>query len=134
VKRTTQPVSEVPEKQKYERTGLYVNYDERALDGRTTTAKIIRELKRELNVYVGQPTVATEILINRIIYKHLRLSAYENAFVENPKPEEKQHYIPLSNSLRLDLQTLKEMVAQKKQPPDLQGYIKQLKEGKSNGD
>lgn len=119
-------------KREYRQTGLYKITDERSLDGRTTTAKVIRELKRELQEYVGQPTITAELLIQRIIYKHIRLSQYENAFVENPKSEEKMHYLPMSNSLRLDLQTLKDMVGQKKQPPDLQGYLKQFKESKSN--
>jgi len=119
-------------KREYRQTGLYKITDERSLDGRTTTAKVIRELKRELQEYVGQPTIATEMLIQRIIYKHLRLSAYENSFIENPKHEEKMHYLPMSNSLRLDLQTLQEMCKQKKQPPDLQGYLNKFKESNSN--
>lgn len=116
-------------KRAYQTTGLYRQIDENALDGRTTTAKVIRELRKELQAYVGESTVAADILINRIIYKHLRLSAYENAFVENPKQEEKQHYIPLANSLRLDLQTLKELAGQKKAPPDLNTYLKSKKQG-----
>jgi hypothetical protein len=127
-------IPEAPEKREYKLTGLYRQVDERNLDGRTKMAKVIRELKKELQAYIGEPTVATEMLLQRIIYKHLRLSAYENAFIENPENEEKQHYIPLANSLRLDLQTLKDIAGQKKQPPNLAGYLKQLKEGNSNGD
>lgn len=116
-------------KRTYQPTGLYQKFDEQALDGRTTTARVIRELKKELQEYVGESTIAAEMLIVRIIYKHLRLSAYENAFIENPKHEEKQHYLPLANSLRLDLQTLKELAGQKKAPPDLNAYLKSKKEG-----
>ncbi len=128
--RETNKTAEVPEKREYRQTGLYKQIDEGQLDGRTTTAKVIRELKRELQEYVGVSTIAAEMLIVRIIYKHLRLSAYENAFIENPKPEEKQHYIPLANSLRLDLQTLKELAGQRKAPPDLNSYLNSKKEGK----
>jgi hypothetical protein len=110
------------EKRTYQPTGLYKRLDE--LDGRTTTAKVIQVLRRELQAYVGESTIACEILINRIIYKHLRLTAYENTWIENPKHEEKQHYIPLANSLRLDLATLKEMSGQRKPPPDLHSYVK----------
>ncbi len=117
-------------KRGYARSGLYQKFNEQALDGRTNLSKLIRELKKELTEYVGESTIAAEMLIQRIVYKHLRLSQYENTFIENPKNEEKQHYIPLANSLRLDLQALKELAGKSTAPPDLRSYLKnRTKEG-----
>ena len=70
------------DKRPYERSGLYTRIEENALDGRTTVAKLIKELKNGLQEYVGETTIASEMLIQRIIYKHIRLSAYENSFIE----------------------------------------------------
>jgi len=74
LKRTTkiQDATGEREKREYNRTGLYRQIDESQLDGRTTTAKLIRELKRELQEYIGQSAIASEMLINRRIYKRRR--------------------------------------------------------------
>ena len=109
-------------KRPYNQTGLYIKVDAEALDGRTTVAKLIKELKHGLQDYVGESTIASELLIQRIIYKHIRLSAYENAFIEHPKNEEKQHYLPMANSLRLDLIALQQLAGES-EPPNLKSYI-----------
>lgn len=126
-RRTTKPLvrrEPVVQKREYKQTGLYQKLDINQLDGRTGIAKTIRALTSELENYVGEITAPAQMLIQRIVYKHLRLSQYENSTIEDPKNVEAQHYIPLANSLRLDLLSLKEMAAQKAPQPDLQGYIK----------
>jgi hypothetical protein len=109
-------------KRSYSRTGLYTQLDEQNLDGRTTLAKLVKELGQELNEYVGNRSIVSDILIQRIIFKHIRLASYESKFIENPDSEEKQHYLPMANSLRLDLQALAGL-AGKSKPPDLGKYI-----------
>jgi len=102
-------------KRKYRPTGLYTKLETKALDGRTEVAKLVRRLTAELHRYVAtqtgeQPSVAVQVLIQRIVYKHVRLSNYENATVMSDKPTEAQHYIPFANSLRLDLAQLMSIV------------------------
>jgi len=99
------------DKRKYRPTGLYRKIEESQLDGRTLTAKLVRRLTEELRHYVevqtGEaPTITVQILIQRIVYKHVRLSNYENTVVTSDETAEAQHYVPLSNSLRLDLAQL----------------------------
>jgi len=102
--------------------GLYTEIDLNCLDKRTRLAKAIKSLKKELRDFVGNPTPATELLIHRIIYKTVKLSLYESTSLQDPKNEEAAHYLPMSNSLRLDLVALAGMVGKSK-PPDLGKYL-----------
>jgi len=102
-------------KREYRQTGLYRKIEEGQLDGRTQTAKLVKALTAELQHYVKvqtgeEPSVAVQVLIQRIVYKHVRLSNYENATVTSDKHTEAQHYIPFANSLRLDLAQLMTIV------------------------
>ena len=102
------------DKRKYQQTGLYANRNANDLDGRTSTAKVIRELQQELLAYVGgKPSIAAQILINRIVYATIRLSKYENVQIENPDANELPHYMPMVNSLRRSLEVLMEMAGEK---------------------
>ena len=95
-----------------------------SIDGRTKVGKAINGLKSHLRDFVGEATPATEILIQRIAYKTVRLGLYEVAFLSSPGTKEKDHYLPMSNSLRLDLQAL-QMLSAKPKSPDLEQNIKQ---------
>ena len=64
---------------------------------------------------MGGSTTASELLISRICYKTIKLSLYEASSLTSLVNVESAHYLPMSNSLRLDLQALAELA--KKQPP-----------------
>jgi hypothetical protein len=113
------------EKQKYRKTGLYRKPENQLSDGRTQQQRLIRDLRLSLVQYIGNsaPTVAQEILIQRIIFKHIRLSSYESTALNNTPNEEAQHYVPWSNSLRRDLETLALLASPDASKPDLKSYI-----------
>jgi len=102
-------------KRKYQKTGLYAVIRASELDGRTTTAKRIRELQRELTDYAGgKPSVPVQIIINKIIYVTIRLNNYENAMINNPDTNELPHYTPLSNSLIKWIEVLMKMTEEER--------------------
>ena len=73
----------VVQKREYKQTGLYQKLpDINQMDGRTNIAKTIRALTSELENYVGEITTVAKMLIQRIVYKHMRLSQYENSTIE----------------------------------------------------
>jgi hypothetical protein len=92
------------------------------IDGRTRLGQSVKALKRELRDYVGMPTIASELLIDVICYKVLRLYGYQRVMLMSPNAKEAHHYLPMANSLRLDLQALQSM-AKAPAPPSLQAYI-----------
>jgi hypothetical protein len=110
------------DKRKYAKSGLYRDIDISLVDGRTQAGKTIVGLRRELRDFVGEGTIATELLINQISYKVLKLTLYQAASLKSLKNEEAPHFLPMANSLRLDLVALAGMAGQKK-APDLQGYL-----------
>jgi len=103
--------------------GLRCELDLANIDGRTRLGKTISWLKTELYNFVGINTVASELLINQIIYKTIKLNFYTKTKLQNISNEEANHYLPLSNSLRLDLMALSQLSGKPK-PPDLQDYIR----------
>jgi len=105
--------------------GLYRQIDLETLDGRTRLGKAAKEVKAELKAYVGRGTIVTDMLIDQIVYKLLRLKLYQARNVYNAKDFEAAHFLPLSNSLRLDLQELSRQVGQGR-PPSLDEYLSGL--------
>ena len=85
--------------------------------------KTVSWLKKELHDFVGENTIASELLINQIIYKTIKLNFYTKTKLSNLKNEEASYYLPMCNSLRLDLLALGQL-AGKPQPQDLQDYLK----------
>lgn len=103
--------------------GFYSKIDLESIDGRTTLGKAVKEIKTQLRDYVGDNrTLVAEILIGRIAYKVVRLCRYEINNLENPHDTEVPHFLPLSNSLRLDLVALQQMAAATK-PPSLDDFL-----------
>jgi len=94
------------DRRKWTKTGLYIEFNADGIDGRTKMGKSIRVLRDQFRDFVGKPTTVSEVLIHRIIYKVIKLSLYERAQLQNLENIEAQHYLPMSNSLRLDLQAL----------------------------
>ena len=95
------------------------------LDQRTQIAIMARKTKKALQQFVGDNNAATEILIQQIVYKYLRLSIYTANNLENPEYWEAPHYLSMANSLRIDLQELTRQAGQAK-PPSLDQYIEKI--------
>jgi len=102
--------------------GLYERLDLSGIDQRTIVGRVVKTLKKQLREYVGDGNAATEILIQRIAYKTLRCSRYEVNNLGSKQDVESDHYLPMSNSLRLDLQALAQLVGRVK-GPDIEDYI-----------
>ena len=127
-KRTQNPLTQThqPWKNKpkpWHGAGFYQHFDLEEIDGRTQLGKGIQALKTGLRAYLdGETTVVSELLIQRITYKAIKLAMYESTCLRDPTNEEAPHYLPLSNSLRLDLQALQALAGQSK-PPSLDDYL-----------
>ncbi len=110
--------------------GLYRKIDLSTLDGRTRLGKAAKEIQADLKAYAGKGTVITDILIDQITYKLLRLKLYQARNIYNNKDYECAHALPLSNSLRLDMQELAKQVGEAKAPMSLEDYLQGLEAGK----
>jgi hypothetical protein len=109
-------------KKKSYKSGLRLRLEYDTLDGRTSTAKAVKAIRNDLRGFVGESNAAAEILISRISYKVLKLTLYELTSLQNLKNDELPHYLPLSNSCRLDLIALAQL-AGKPKPMDLNAYL-----------
>jgi len=116
--------------------GLYADLAKRKIDGRTKLAKAMREARTGLIQLFpgGQTNAAAGLLIDRILFKALKLSLYETQDLkgmEGLSPGSEQRYLNMANSLREDIRLLTAL-AQKQTPekevPDLQEYLAALKE------
>ena len=106
---------------------LYCEIDINKLDKRTKAGMAIMAIGDRLRDYVGVNNAVTDMLIQRILYKSLRLSMYETSKIFDDQFKEADHYLPMANSLRLDLTALAGM-AGKPKAPDLNDYLKRVYE------
>lgn len=113
VAQNTREMESRKERDTVKRHGFYMSLEN--VDGRTCLGKAIKRLRERLREYVEEATPATEILIERILYKSIRISLYEANRLNNPA-KESDHYLPMSNSLRLDLQVLSQLAGRVKSP------------------
>jgi hypothetical protein len=87
------------------------------LDGRLKITKERDRLEAELIDHAGGPEALTPtitILIKEIVHKSLIASQAEKAALLGMFNLSDKHYLALSNSLRLDIQTLEAMLRQKR--------------------
>jgi hypothetical protein len=108
--------------------GLFRKIDMERVDGRTQVGMTINHLKNELREFVADSSPSTELLITRITYKAVRLMLYEARVLSGENPEalesEAAQYLPMANSLRVDLQVLSQMAGKPKdEAPDLAQYV-----------
>jgi hypothetical protein len=90
-------------------------------------------LKEALREYAGQPTVATEMLIPRLVFMHVRLSMYEAAIIDRPYDVEiAGHYVPMLGKFRSSLEALQKLAGQPK-VIDLNSYLTSKSKKESNG-
>lgn len=108
------------------KTAFWVDFRRLRLDKRTKLAKTIAFLRKELTNHVGgEPSIAQSILIDRVVHKVVKAHLYEQGFLSNPEQGNRDHYLALVNSLRLDLQALG-LQAKIKEPPDLEDLIRKF--------
>jgi len=89
--------------------GLHIDLRPKDLDGRTVPGQMVKVLGRYLREYIGQSTAASEVLINRIVFKAVKLSIYESHCFSQPLKDLDPFYLPMTNSLRQDLIALGQM-------------------------
>ncbi len=107
------------------KTGLYVTVPRKhQLDGRSRFAKAVKALRNDLLQDLGgSPSTQERLILDRAIYKTIRLSSFEAASMNDQASEkESREYLAMANSLRLDLQSLG--LARREAPEeDLKTYI-----------
>jgi len=104
------------------RHGLFLDVSK--IDGRTRLGRTVKGIKDALREYKGEPTIVSEMLIHRIVFKAVRLTLHEISVLKDPSIVESDAYLPMANSLRLDLQALEKMADSGKKAPDLDEYLK----------
>jgi hypothetical protein len=92
--------------------GVRSKLDLEIVDGRTKLGKAIAALRTQLRDYARDISPASELLIQRVIYKSVKLAIYESRMIQNP--DEAAHYLPMANSLRLDLAALADIASKSK--------------------
>jgi hypothetical protein len=86
---------------------LWIAFKKAKIDGRTSLGKTMALLRKELIQYIGgSPSIPQKILIDRVVNKSIRCHLYEMGVITDPTIGSRDHYLALSNSLRLDLQAL----------------------------
>ena len=102
--------------------GFHACFELENIDLNSKIGRSMIALKNYLREYVVQNNILSELLIGRITYKVLKLVMYESACLKNPQNTEAPHYLPMTNSLRLDLRSLADLAGETK-PPDLSDYL-----------
>jgi hypothetical protein len=98
-------------------TGLYAHYEKWKIDWRTTPGRLIKRGKAGLaELFPHGVSAAAALLIDRVVYKALKLSIFETMDLKGAElgAGAHQRYLNMANSLREDLRLLSAM-AQK--PP-----------------
>jgi hypothetical protein len=117
--------------------GLYFRPEKHKVDYRTRLGKTLKSVTAALLEQFPSPAPAiAQLLAQRTAFKLVRAAKFE-AFVlqqpqEAPALNADQDYIKLTASIRADIQALFVMAKQggpEKEIPDLQAYLKALKEG-----
>jgi hypothetical protein len=97
----------LPPAERKRQHGLYI--DVAAIKKTSKAGRAITAIKQALRDWIGEGNVGAELILQRIAYKALRLSLYEASRFEDPDQSEAAHYLPMSNSLRLDIQAVLNM-------------------------
>jgi len=87
--------------------GLWTVFNQAKLDGRTKLSKWTNHLRAQLVKDLGSDlSTQQEILLDRVCAKVVRCRLYEQGVLSGETFGSKDHYLALTNSLRLDLQAL----------------------------
>jgi hypothetical protein len=118
--------------------GLYFRPEKHKIDHRTRLGRALKMIAQALLDQFPSPApVAAQLLAQRAAYKLVRAASYEAWVLEKsqaqaPALDSDMDYLKLTASIRADLQTLYAMArpgAQEKETPNLEAYLKALKEG-----
>jgi hypothetical protein len=107
---------------------LWTTFKKSKIDGRTALGKTMSFLRRELVRHCGgSPSITETIIIERAIAKTIKCHLYELSVLSDPanSPGSRDHYLALSNSLRLDLQALGLKPKAAEKVLDLKSYVKE---------
>ena len=86
------------------KSGLWLDFDKRPVDGRTKLGKAIAVLRASLVKDLGGDLSSMEsILVDRVIHKAMKCWFYERNVLDGNNPGSRDHYLACCNSLRLDL-------------------------------
>jgi len=115
--------------------GLYADLEKRKLDGRTRVVKAMKEARAGLMQLFpnGRVNAAASLIIDRVVYKALKLSLYEMQDLKGMSgisPESKNKYLEIANSMRDDLRFLTNLAARQspeREFPDLSEYLETVK-------
>jgi hypothetical protein len=113
-------------------TGLYSHIEKWTLDKRTKIYKALEAARGGLVAMFPQnPSPAACLLIDRILFKGLKLSIYERMEMQgvDTGPGAETRYLAMSNSLREDIRLLTNLTAKEppeKGVPDLAEYLASL--------
>lgn len=113
--------------------GLFIQIEKYNIDGKSSLGHAIRRVTEALaDLFPQGPTKAAQILIQRMVYKVMRLELFENwdYATGEATPPVMANYIQISNSLRKDLTTLMSMAKGQETPsndPDLKEYLDTMK-------
>ena len=94
--------------------------------------KAYKMLQDYLRAYVGESTIVTEMLINRIVYKSIKCYLFESQDIEKQMLDDSAGtlYLSYTNSLRRDLAELDRLATAPKEN-ELMTYLKENYEPKS---
>ena len=102
----------------------YLKLEHRKIDGRTSLGIVLNKIKKQMITDLGgDPTMAQELLIDRVRFKALRLNYWEQALSFSGN-QDFEHYIKMSNSFRSDLMALG-LERKEKNYITLQDYLQQ---------
>jgi len=124
-KKTRIPVTEVPHTRRLRGLRVKLHLDD--LDHRSRIVRTLKYLQEQLREYVGNGNIVSELLIQRIAYKAVRLSMYEISMVEDPAPVDARHYLAFANSLRMDLQALEKIAETAQNVPTIDEILAKAK-------
>lgn len=115
------------------KTGLYSHIEKWAIDKRTRLYRSLEAARQGmLSMFPQGPNPAVLLLIDRMIFKGLKLGIYERMEMRGADtggPGAEQRYLNMSNSLREDIR-LFTALARAQAPdrgPDLGEYLRNLK-------
>uniref|UniRef100_A0A7C5EL30 Uncharacterized protein n=1 Tax=Desulfobacca acetoxidans TaxID=60893 RepID=A0A7C5EL30_9BACT len=116
------------------KTGLYSHLEKWDIDKRTKVYRALDEARRGLlGMFPQGPTPAICLLVDRILFKGLKLSIYERMEIKGGDtggPGTEERYLKMSNSLREDLRLLTNLAAQQapeREVPNLEEYLQAIR-------
>jgi hypothetical protein len=116
------------------KSGLYSHLEKWDIDKRTRVYRALDEARRGLLAMFPQgPTPAVCLLVDRMLFKGLKLSIYERMEIrggDTGGPGGEQRYLLMANSLREDIRLLTNLAARQspgQEFPDLEEYLQAIR-------